>query len=69
MNNPMDKRGIPNRVQRYHPPRSTATPKDARRRELRQFPESWQQSVGLCLQMECNPHFCPAIFWGPQPDH
>lgn len=30
------------------------------------FPEGWQQ-FGKNLQMELNPHFCPAIFghkWG-----
>lgn len=28
-------------------------------------PESWQQSIGPWLRMGYNPHFCPAIFWGP----
>ena len=25
-------------------------------------------SVGAWPQMEFNPHFCPAMFWSPQPE-
>lgn len=28
-------------------------------------PKSWQQSIGHWPQVQCSPHFCLAMFWGP----
>lgn len=65
LTNPVHLRGIPKDVQDTVLLRSRAIPKDSQRKEkLTQFLLELR-AVRPCPQMECGPHFCPAVFWGP----